>query len=328
MRSNERLIQFFDLDLFGKSYAKDVKQTLESPRNLEEIMGELESLRELNKARRAVKISGKKTFEYRLEDMQSHGDYWVLMVNVVDTKAAHPVTNIIGGSKLDRDTITLGDNKGIESSSHVIIRKTPTEAGKNKHLVLFEKSPSLSFVKVRTFLNSLFKIAAKHFDQDYRVSHPSGVGKMKVYCIASLYGHPSKEFFSELDNGVLNSIYITSDVSKVRGYDAKKHELLQEAKLKVSVSRKDILLNGGNKKHLSKAIEIADSLSSPYVRVSFTDATGAGKSAKLSSDTSQLVDEAKFVRKAKITDFRDALTTCYATINESIRDKMLELIDA
>ncbi|MDE1466094.1 hypothetical protein [Spartinivicinus poritis] len=171
MKNNERMIQFFDIGLAGKTHARDINHALVSPRTINEIMNELTAIKAENKARK--KVSPRGTQEYRLQDICEHDDYWILLVNVVDTTAANPVTQKVGGAESDREIIELGDDKGLESSSHLIIYKEQNNA--QKHLVLFEKNLSLPFKKAASFLNHLLKVAARHFADRYIRPHPSGI---------------------------------------------------------------------------------------------------------------------------------------------------------
>ncbi|WP_102402083.1 hypothetical protein BCV09_13310 [Vibrio cyclitrophicus] len=325
MKNNERMIQYFDMDFFGKTYAPDIKHDLACPRTLDELMKEMKSLRELDLARKKITTRSKR--EFRLEDMEELDDCWVMLINIVDTEAAHPVTNIIGGGDADRRVIKLTDTKGLESSAHLIIYKEKNAAG--KHLTLFEKCPSISFYKAASFLNYLFKQSAKHFDAEYRVPHPSGADDktMKLYCVVNFLAHPSEDFRQELENGIINEITLTNDMESVRGYDSKKHPELKETQIKMNVSKFDVLRSGGNWKHLRRAIEIGDSLDSPFVRVAFSDSTGAGHTATLSTDTGQLWKADKYVKKRKIDGFGNALRTAFPVINTNIRNKMLELVE-
>ena len=325
MKKNERLIQYFDLDLHGRTHARDIKHKLSAPRKLCELLGEFSALRELNKARKQV--SARSRQEYRLEDLEEHDDYWVLLINVVDTDAANPVTQKLDGTDKDREVIELGKDRGLESSSHVIVFKNKNIAG--KHLCLFEKSSSLPFAKAMSFLNYLCKEAAKHFKPQYAVSHPSGEkGKtINLYCQITFLGHPSDEFKKELEQGVLNDIRITTDMDVVKGYDSNVHTDLISTDIKMNVGRLAVAMSGGNWKHLKKAIGYAESLDSPLVRVAFTDESGAGHSATLSTDTGNLYNADKYIKKRKIQGFAISLRTAFPVIQESIRDKMLETLD-
>lgn len=324
MKNNERSIQFFDLSISGKTLARDIPHLMASPRTLNEVMAEFSSLRELNLARK--KVAAGSDLEFRLEDLEERADSWVLMINVVDTEAAHPVTQKVGGTEEDREVIELSDERGLESSTHIVIYKAQTAA--RKHLALIEKNPALPPIKANGFINHLCKLAARQFKDEYKQPHPSGIANktINVFCVFGFLAHPSDEFRQELESGVINSIKITSDMTVIRGYDVNSHSELIGTDIKMKVSRADIMLNGGNWGHLRKAITLADSLESPYVRVSFTDETGTGHTATLSSDTGALWEADKYVKKRKISGFGNALSTSFPTIHEGIRDKILELV--
>lgn len=325
MKKNERIVQFFDIGLTGETRTRDINQRLPSPRNIDELMREFIVLRDLNKARKPVSNRSKQ--EYRLEDMEERADCWVLMINVVDTDAAHPVTQKLDGTNDDREEVILGEDRGLESSSHLIILKQQTLAF--KHLCLFEKSPSLPFSKAVSFLNHLCKESAKQHQDLYKLPHPSGVaGKTyNVFSVFTFLGHPSDEFRNELDEGVIKGIKITSSMEKIRGYDVDDHPDLIGTDIKMDVGRFAVMRSGGNWGHLQKAIDNANSLDSPFVRISFTDSTGAGHTAELSTDTCQISNAEKYIKKRKIEGFLGALKTAFPIIHEGIRDKMLEVIN-
>lgn len=324
MKNNERIIQYFDLGLSGKTRARDIPHIMATPRSLNDLMQEIFELRELNMARKKVTAGSK--LEFRLEDMEELDNSWVLLINVVDTEAAHPVTQRVGGDDQDREVIELGDDRGLESSSHLIILKQQNDA--NKHLALFEKSTSLPFSKAASFLNHLFKVAARHNSDSYKQPHPSGEENrtINVFCNINFLAHPSEEFRKELESGTINGIKITSNMNVIRGYDANMHSELIGADIKMKVGRLDVMLNGGNWGHLQKAIHHANTLESPFVRVSFTDSSGSGHTATLSTDTGTLWQADKYVKKCKIEGFGNALRTAFPNIHNGIKNKMLELI--
>jgi hypothetical protein len=324
MKNNERIVQFYDLDLYGKTRTKGVDKKFSKFSELQKAMEEIKSLRELNLARSS--INSKSKWEIRLEDLEERNDCWVLLINIVDTEAAHPVIQKMGGTDDDRDVIELDAGKGLESSAHVVIYKKQNKA--KKYLTLYERTPSLSFAKIVTFINALFRTCSRQFKDAHTLPHPSGeVGKtILIYRVANYFGHPSSEFMNEIKEGKLISITLTSDMTVVKGYDANKHPDLIGTDVKMSVSAAKIIWNGGNWGHVKKALSYADSLNSPFVRIQFTDKTGTGHSAIMSTDTKQLADADKYVKKCKISGFSVPLRTAFPVIQDKIRDKMLGLV--
>lgn len=323
MNNNERLIQFFDFQLCGRTRARGIDHNLVTPRALNQLMLEFNQLRELNLARQNAGIK----FEICLEDLEERDDCWVLLVNMVDGEAAHPVTQKIGGTDEDREVVDLGRERGIESSTHLIIYKAGDLAG--KHVVLSERCLTLPFSRVVQFLNHLARLAAKQFPDEYEKPHPNGAkGKtINTYCSFNYLAHPSDEFRQELETGTLSDIRITSDADIVRGYDANVHAELYSTEIRMKVSRYNVMRSGGNWNHLQKAINYADSLDAPFVRVQFLDDSGAGHTATVSTDTGQLWKADKYIKKLKIQEFVNSLRTAYPLIHEGIRGKMLELLE-
>lgn len=323
MKKNERIIQFFDIGILGGTFSPDLRgKSLAAPRTLDKLMNEFIILRDTNLARN--KISPQSKQEYRLEDMEEKTDCWVLLINVVDTDAAHPVTQKVSGEAADREVITLGVDRGLESSSHLIIYKDTNQA--KKHLCLFEKNSSLPFRKAIAFLRKLCRVSAKKHASQYKLPHPGDEqGKtFNVYCDIGYYGHPSEEFIDELNDGVIRGIKITSEMDVVKGFDVNKYPELIGTDIKMSVKRWDIAKSGGNWKHLKKAISYADSLDSPFVKVSFQDSSGASHTTELSSDTANLTHSDKYVKKRKIEGFGNALLTAFPIIHDEIVQKMQE----
>lgn len=324
MKNNERIIQFYDLDLFGSSLSPSITGKINGYGDINAVMNEIKIIRENNLARK--KTPGSSLKEIRLEDFEEKDDVWILLINIVDTSAAHPVTQIIGGNENDRETITLDDTRGLESSTHVIIYKRPNKLG--KYLTLYERNSSIPFHKVVSFLNNLFRICSAEVPGRYLLPHPSGqTGKtINIFCRCEGFGHPSTEFLEDLGTGILSDIRLTSDSINLKGFDASTHVELLSNEIKMSVKTNFIRSNGGNRAYIEKAITYADTFDMPYVRVSFKDETGASHTATLSSDTALIANSDLYVRKHKIRDFGNTLKTAFPTIQTRIIDKMLELI--
>lgn len=325
-KRNERTIQFFDVAITGHTQAQNLDAShkkFASPRTLDELMGDIEVIRELNMARKQA--GGKSKYQFSLEDIAKYDDCWVLLINLVDSNAANLVTNKIDGLESDRQLIKFNDDQGLESSAHIIIFKTQNTL--KKHLMLFEKSQSVPFQKASAFLNYLSREAARHFQGEYERPHPAGAANKTIntYCKFELLAHPSDEFKEELRKGTLTGIKLTSDTVMLRGYDANTQPELIGTEVKVNVTKTAVFTSGGNMKHLNKVIKHAKELDVPFVRVSFEDETGTCHTATLDTDTGTLIDKDRYVKKKKITDFLLPLATAVPTINDEIAQRMIRL---
>lgn len=323
MKKSERMIQFFDLILDGITKSSAIKNPISPPRNIEELMGDIEKIREANKARVIKKHQGVLQ-ELRLEDMETREDCWVLLINVVDPSEAHPVTQVLAGNDDDRQGIELSDKRGMERSSHVVIYKQSD--GNKSHLALFEQNRYLSFSRAISFVNNLAREAAKMYKEDYSRPHPSGEqGKTIWSCCRFRYlGHPSDSFVEELENGVLSNVRLMAGMEQVAGFDAKKQPELKGTEILVDTNKKIVLQSGGNQGLLKKVLGYAQELHISQAKVVFTDAEGTGHTALVDAETGKLFKEEKYVKKKKIAGFGD-LRTSFPVIHDGIRDKMLAL---
>ncbi|WP_102292025.1 hypothetical protein BCU92_00335 [Vibrio cyclitrophicus] len=329
MAKKERLIQFFDLDLFGKTRAKGMaKQIYPTPRTMPEIMGELKLLAKYNRAE--GKLSSRSTKYFRLEEIKTQKvngeEYSTLLINCIDPNAKNLVVNFTGKySTSKRDIIRLGNKKGLETSVHIIIKHDKNS--NKKHLALFEKSEHLGFLEVISFLNCLFKLAAKFNHTKYTKPHPNGANNktINMFSKVTYLGHPSADFFNELESGIISNITLTSGLESVSGYDIKQHSELKEVRMTMGVKKSDIVFAGGNRKYLKRAIKIADSLKASEVRIAFKDQTGAHRSAKLDS-SGQMYDSDRYVRKANILGGDDLWDTALQSIDAKLVSNMLGLV--
>lgn len=325
MKSNERLIQYFDITIHGKTRAHDIPNDIGTPKSLDDLMKDFVKLHDKKLSRK--RVSARSNLEFRLEDIEEREHSWVVLLNVVDADAAHPVTQLMGGGEADRKVVELGNERGLESSTHIVISKTPDKVG--KHLVLYEKTPNLPYSKAASFLNFMSKLAAREFNESYKKAHPSGQKNKTIntYCSLQLLGHPSREFFDELDDGVISDMRLTTDAVFAHGYDANLQPELIGTEIKMKVSKVDVMFAGGNISYLNKAIKYADDLDIPYVRIQFKDQSGTGHTAILSSDTMQMANADKYIKKRKIEGFGNSLKTAFPAIHEGIRDRMLGLLE-
>lgn len=324
MKKNERLIQYFDIGITGKTLSRKIQHKLKAPRDLNSLMAEFQELQELRKNHKPVSERSKQ--EYRLEDMEEHEDFWVLLINVVDTNAAHIVTKKVNGEDKDRAILEINKTTGLESSSHLIIFKEKNAA--KKHLCLFDRNGIITFNKAVMFLNFLCRTSSDHNKDKYTYPHPSGATgqNYKAYCFIDYLGHPSDLFKQELTDGKINDLRLTSDMDIVKGYESQMDGDLIGTDIKMSTKRIDVIRSGGNWKHLQKALKHADTLDAPFVKVSFVDKTGASHSAEINTDTGMLENADRYIRKSKVVGFGDALRTAFPFIHSGIRDKMLELL--
>lgn len=320
MRNNERIIQFYDVAIAGRSTSRDINYKLLSPKSLDELMNYFLRLKDDNHHKQTYGA-----LEFSLTDVKEYDDYWVLLINLIDTGVADQVTNKVGGNPDDREVIEFRNQRGLETSTHIVIYKAVDAI--HRHFVLYDKNLSIPFSKAEAYINNLARKAMKYYPDDFKQPHPSGVQNksMNVYCQFTFLGHPSDEFRDELETGKISGIKLAAGVDVINGYDAAMHPELISTEIRMAVKAIDILNSGGNWLHLLKALNYARNLNAANVRVQFTDQQGNSHNAILSTDTHQLQNSDRYVKKAKIENFTEILRTAYTEVNEQIVEKMINI---
>ena len=324
MKNDDRHIQFFDLTMVGKTRATNLESTrAPSPRTLGQLIGDLDKLQKAGNAIQLRKIKGRDV-EYRLQDIGDDPNYHILLINVVDTGAAAPVTQKISGAPQDRQLSTINAQRGLESSAHLLISKIPDDAG--KYLVLFEKNTSLNFGDVRRFLNYVAIEASKAYVTDYSSPHPDGSKKtIRFFCHLELLGHPSDEFMDELANGKLTGISITVGLNEIKTFDSTKQPELKTAEIKVSIDGASVQAQGGNSGFFNRIRALAGEINGELIRIKFRDEKENNHSVNIDPTSGHILNNDQYVKKGKISNFANRLATSHTQIDNSIIQKMIAL---
>ncbi|WP_064435425.1 hypothetical protein [Pseudoalteromonas neustonica] len=331
-KRNERNILFLDLNLYTKTYTPHITG-LTNQLTLDELMKKVVALREKNLVN--VRIGTKEPKELYIADMKYNRSTttWQLLINIVDTSLADEVHRQIGGAASTRKVNSKTDDVGTEFSSHVIFKGSKQES--TVYLALYEQTPNLPVKLIARYLNEVLKRVAREYEDEFKIKHPQNIldekGKPKTirtYFKCHFNGHASDQFKNDVDNGEFNDIkLITGEMSKVEGYDVQKHSQLREVQIPVKIDKVALLKAGGNHKWLSKFRRgVAKDLGMQELKVSFKDETDASHTANIDVDTGMLVNSEKYVKKVKISDFSEPLTTSVDLIHKPIIKKMLEHI--
>ncbi|ELI0610686.1 hypothetical protein [Vibrio vulnificus] len=325
MNKNERLIQFFDVELYGKTNSRGLTQhTFDCPEDLCTLFKRIKKLLESKPL--TTKLTPKSRSIFTLSQVQETAEHWIFLVRHINTEAKNVVRNDQTASLATREEFKFGqiaDGKvtGLESSSHLIIKKKVNSV--RKHLCLFEKTEGFNFVDVVRFFNMIFSHIVKKDSPSFtreKVNEPQKT--MLIYPKFGYLGHPSSSFLNDLASGTLTEITLTAGPDVVHGYDQSKHCELQRARITMSVKKDDISYWGGNRKYLNRAVAVADSLQVPEVRIAFKDINGASHSAQVDT-RGMLINADKYVKKTFIKTPIES--TSETQINSDVVNKMLEL---
>lgn len=332
-KKNERTILFLDLHLKTKTTTPKING-LSNRFTIDEIMNKVIAIREAKNVN-FVRGTDNTRKEIYLADIEQDPakQYWTLLVNITDTTLADEVHREIGGNEATGKVNAKKSGVGTDFSSHIIIKSTPS--GDGSWVVLYEQSTALPVKLVATYLNELFRRVAKVNKDEFEIDHPKNtldnkgkVKKINTYCHCHFNGHISKQFEDDLNGGSLKTLtLITSKIDSVVGYDSQKHTSVKEVQLPIKIDKDKILKAGGNYKLIDWfRNNDAKEMNMESLKVSFKDDGDVSHTAEIDINTGQLIDSEKYVKKVKITDFDDILTTSVDLIHRPITEKMLEHI--
>jgi hypothetical protein len=332
-KKNERTILFLDLHVKTKTTSPKING-LPNKFTLTELFKKIEVIREANNVN-MIRGSGDNEIEVYLADIEQDviNNCWKLLINITDTTLADEVHREIGGKDDTRKVNAKNNGVGTDFSSHVIIKSDPEANG--NWVVLYEQSSALSVRLVSSYLNELFKRVAKENKNDFEIDHPKNIvdkkGEIKMintYCHCHFNGHISEQFEDDLNGGSLKSLtLITGKIDSVVGYDAQKHTSIKEVQLPIKIDKDEILKAGGNYKLIDRFRKNdAKAMNMESIKVSFKDDSDVSHTAEIDTNTGQLINSEKYVKKVKIIGFADILTTSVDLIYKPIITKMLEHI--
>ncbi|WP_028763588.1 hypothetical protein [Shewanella colwelliana] len=332
-KKNERTILFLDLHLQTKTTTPKITG-LTNRFTLDELFNKVKAIREANNVN-LVRGSENNKKEIYLADIEQDlvKRCWTLLVNITDTTLADEVHRKIGGDEETRKVNAKENGVGTDFSSHIIIKSDPEPDG--SWTVLYEQSTALPIKLVASYLNELFKRVAKSSKDDFEIDHPKNavdkkgnIKKINTYCHCHFNGHVSDQFRSDLNGGNLKNItLITGEIKSVVGYDAQKHTSIKEVQLPIQIDKDAILKAGGNWKWIDNFRKNdAKDLSMQEIKVSFKDEGDVAHTADIDITTGKLINNDQYLKKVKITDFVEILTTSVDLIHKPIRTKMLEHI--
>lgn len=330
-KKNERTILFLDLHIQTKTKSPNILN-LPNHFSLNELMEKIVALRECNNVN-VLLGSGENQKEIYLAEVEQDelNDCWKLLINITDTTLADEVHREIGGSDDTRKVFSKMEGVGTDFSSHIMIKSTPQLNG--SWVVLLEQSSALPVKFVSRYFNELFRRLTQTCKEDFQVNHPKNavdrngdVKKINTYCNCHFNGHISQQFQDDLNSGTLKTItLITGRIDSIDGYDVQKHTSVKEVQLPIRIDKNEILKAGGNYKWFDRLRKNdAKELNMQEIKVSFRDDGDVPHTAKIDIDSGCLIDGDKYVKKVKITDFTDMLTTSVDTFYKPIMSKMLE----
>lgn len=262
-----------------------------------------------------------------LKDVKEAKDFFVLLVNYTDVSSPHNVTRDIKSGV--RDETELLSHQGQDRSSHIVIFK---EIIDGKCQCLVERNAGLSMAVISSFLEFLACSVSrsKKYKNLFKVDDPKQAvdadGKIKKRTIRpkfELQGLPSSKFIDDLDNGVINNVFLVGDAKKYAGTDIEVPDQFEEIKIKI---RPDSSSSDSWKSLLPEFLKVGKSYNLDKLRVSFKDPAGKTRTEDIDVDFDISSQDMEYVKKSRI-GMAIRPKSSYNQVKVSILRKVLEAMD-
>lgn len=253
-----------------------------------------------------------------------------LLINRSDKRASDPAFS--NPEVKSRRVVNKKIGEGQDNSAHIVWSTNPNSpSNKNSYLFLLESSPGLTTAKICVFLNFLLLEAAKSDRKKFEILHPDGSIDSKgipkkafYYPNIELHGHLCQDFKEELDNGKLEDIEIYTESNHKMPWDTNGYTEEKKKSVHISIAKNKVAPK--NWPIIKEIFKEADNNNYECARVIFSSEQEMGRSVKLYTDTLSIVNDFKFVKKAKIEDFSEPLLSSYDKIHKQIKNKMINLL--
>ncbi|GLX14763.1 hypothetical protein Pstr01_30020 [Pseudomonas straminea] len=299
-----RTATFYDLRITarGMSRAEGKEDDYEAdPKPLRELVGYIEQL--YNGGDRIVKKGqSDKTARIYISDFKYEGERAVFLINRSDPNAPDAVSS--DPDIKSRVVHEKPPGHGGDYSAHVVINLDPVK-GDNYYLCVLETvyGSGLHASSMAEYLRYLIRRCRLEFKDKFKIAHSSRAKTAKGEEImvnwnhfVELQGHPSEDFERDINAGTLSGMELVSFSEVGAAWDERggivEHkrsiqlkpapDKLGDIAAAIRQVRNKVYKNGKEYDH---------------IRISFKNEAGEPRDATIASDTGQLVDSHKYVKR-------------------------------
>lgn len=299
-----RTATFYDLKITarGKSNTRGLETDFEAtPKPILELHSYIE---QLFKSGDPILKKGRteKSARFYLADMAIRDTKLVLLVNRCDPTAPDAVSS--DPENKSRVVHTKPPGHGGDYSAHVVMELTPFK-GDNYYICAIETvyGSGLHASSVAEYLRYIFRHCRKMFPDSFLIPHDSGARKtdgtpvmVRHIHFAELQGHPSKEFETELAEGVLSGIELLDFSSKGAKWDEEGSIAESSRKIELKPERKHAQDAVRAIKQVRAKI-LREDENFPQIRIRFTNKKGEPRDATIDTESGLLLNEEKYLKR-------------------------------
>lgn len=261
-------------------------------------------------------------------DLTLGRDYLAMLIGYSDTMAADPTLS--NRPRRTRRVIQKDDGEGLDHSAHIYwyFRDQTNNA---RSTFVLEAANNLHSAAITRFLDRLLRIYASTHSDDFAVADPSGAHDrngdpvlLKTRPKIELLGHPSSEFLRDLTNGKLTDVELYTEAGRSTPWDSNAYMIEEHSA---------VLLKPNPTKLLGKARALLDGISRKrkssyeFSRIKFVTETGVPRTATVETDSYQLVNDLKYVRRERLDGFI-SLPNAFEKLYDPVVKKMAAIARA
>lgn len=303
-----RTATFYDLKITSRGNNRSVEHGVDfeaTPKSMLEIYNFIKQLFD-GGDRLLQKGKSDKSARLYLSDIELRDTKVIFLVNRSDPTAPDAVSS--DPENKSRVVHEKPPNHGGDYSAHVVIDLKPVK-GDNYYLCVVETvfGSGLHANTVAGYIRNMVRICKRQFPEEFKVPHISGAKNASGMPIMvnhvhfiELQGHPSEEFANDLENGTLSEIDLLDFSEKGAEWDEHGAILEKQKIVKLYPEKKIIGELGRIITQVRKRALNDDENAYLQMRIRFKNDKDEPRDAIISTDTGNLIDEKKYVKKHTI----------------------------
>ncbi|PTQ90264.1 hypothetical protein [Agitococcus lubricus] len=321
MHKNERVIYFADLIVSSHSS----KQQGISPKPLIELVTYLDALKNTAIAKKKYDVDTQTIYlaDVIVDNVRREV---TLLISRSNKNAPDPV--FVNPDRNTRRVITMQDDEGSGSSSHIVIKLDHKVGMPDRYLMLIEMAVGLGISRLEAYFKYLLKEVAKANPMGFLVNALDGSidasGNPRQYKYRSEFeirGHLSGEFWDELNKGTIEELEVFTELGYQNLWDDGGYAREEKSSVHIKVRPDNTITN-------SAIVRMVTRRAAPNyesARLRFKTRENSNREVFLNADSLDLARDYMYVKRQIINGFNPPLISAYDTIYEPIVSKIKTL---